>query len=262
MLEIVQVDAFTNEPFRGNPAAVCVLDRPADDAWMQNVALEMNYSETAFLHPVSDGIWRLRWFTPTRESALCGHATLASAHTLWTHHEVAGDTLRFETHAGLLTARRTEDLIALDFPARPVSEVTAHEPLVTALGVTPEFAGQFKDDYLIEVANESIVRAATPDMHALMRLPIRAVVLTAEASTDDFDFVSRFFAPAVGVPEDPVTGSAHCILGPYWKERLSRDPLVGYQASARGGRVETEVDGDRVILRGQAVTTLIGSLTC
>ncbi len=257
---IVQVDAFTDTAFRGNPAAVCLLDGPASEEWMQAVALEMNLSETAFLHPVADG-FALRWFTPTVEVDLCGHATLASAHVLWTDgHLPLETTARFHSSSGLLTARRTGHWIELDFPATPAEAVDPPDALLDALGVPARWVGRNQFDYLVELESEAAIRGLRPDLTQIAQLPARGVMVTSRAESPEFDFVSRFFAPAVGIAEDPVTGSAHCTLGPFWSERLGKSELVAYQASQRGGTVRVRLEGDRVILGGQAVTTLRGDL--
>jgi PhzF family phenazine biosynthesis protein len=255
---IVQVDAFTDRPFAGNPAAVCVLPGPADEAWMQHVAMEMNLAETAFLHREGD-TWRLRWFTPAVEVDLCGHATLAAAHVLWDEgHVPRAQPLRFLTRSGPLGAASRDGWIELDFPAEPAQPATAPPHLLEALGVTGTVAKN-RMDYLVEVADEAVVRRLAPDLARLKLVPARGVVVTARAAAP-YDFVSRFFGPAVGVDEDPVTGSAHCALGPWWAERLGRTSLIGFQASSRGGVVRVEVRGDRVALQGQAVTVLRGEL--
>lgn len=257
---IIQVDAFTTEPFTGNPAAVCLLIEPRDERWMQNVAREMNLSETAFLHRQGDG-FQLRWFTPTTEVDLCGHATLASAHVLWEEGHIEPDQpARFYTRSGLLTAVRKGDWIEMDFPAEPERPAMAPPELIEALGVMPEYVGRNRFDYLVSVASEDVVRAMNPNFALLKTIPIRGIIVTAPSSSETYDFVSRFFAPRVGVDEDPVTGSAHCCLGPFWSERLNKCELIGYQASARGGVVRVGVKGDRVILGGQAVTVLRGEL--
>ena len=262
-LPIIQVDAFTDRPFAGNPAAVCLLPAPADARWMQHVAREMNLSETAFLVRQSDG-FDLRWFTPAVEVDLCGHATLASAHVLWeSGHLAPGTQARFHTRSGRLTADRRGDWIELDFPATRAEPAAAAAGLTAALGVTPRFVGRSRFDYFLEVDGEEVVRGCTPDFGALAGVDARGVIVTsrAAASTGGYDFVSRFFAPRAGVDEDPVTGSAHCALAPYWTRQLGRPELVGYQASARGGTVRVRLQGDRVILGGQAVTVLRGELT-
>jgi PhzF family phenazine biosynthesis protein len=257
---IYQVDAFAAKPFQGNPAAVCLLERPADPAWMQAVAREMNLSETAFLHRQKDG-FNLRWFTPAVEVELCGHATLASAHTLWETAWLAPDAqARFYTASGLLTADRRGRMIEMNFPATPPAATETLPGLTEALGVVARYVGKSRYDYLVEVESEGAVRALTPDFGKLKALPVRGIMVTSAADDDAFDFVSRFFAPGAGVDEDPVTGSAHCSLGPYWAERLGKDTLVAYQASARGGIVRVRLADDRVYLAGHAVTVLRGEL--
>jgi len=257
---IVVVDAFTDRPFAGNPAAVCVMDRAADDGWMQQVAREMNLAETAFLAPEA-GVYRLRWFTPAVEVQLCGHATLASAHWLWESGAVApSEPIAFETRSGRLLAMKQGGWIALDFPAKPATPAEAPAALARALGAAPVAFGVSQFDALAELESEEAVRTLIPDIGALAALPYRGVIVTARAASAGLDFVSRFFAPAVGVPEDPVTGSAHCVLGPYWRRRLMKDDFLAYQASPRGGVVKVGVRGDRVLLGGQAVTVWKGQL--
>jgi predicted PhzF superfamily epimerase YddE/YHI9 len=259
-LRIVQVDAFASRPFSGNPAGVCVLPAPRDERWMQDVAAEMNVAETAFLHPENEG-YRLRWFTPTVEMALCGHATLASAHVLWEEGRLPADRqARFHTQSGLLTADRRGEWIELDFPATPPAPAAAPPGLAAALRVGTRWIGRSKFDYLVEVDSEDVVRGLKPDLAALERVDARGIIVTSRATTPGIDFVSRFFAPQSGVPEDPVTGSAHCALAPYWCEHLHRPELTGYQASPRGGVVRVRLAGDRVMLGGQAVTVLRGEL--
>jgi PhzF family phenazine biosynthesis protein len=285
-----QVDAFTDTPFAGNPAAVLVLPAAVDAQWMQQVAREMNLSETAFVfqggtfpsprdgqspsrlpsprapraeQPPDALDFGLRWFTPGAEVDLCGHATLASAHVLWTEgflHPHA--TARFHTRSGLLTATRAGAWIELDFPATPAAPAPVPAGLLEALGTTSSWVGLGKFDYLVLLRDEAAVRALEPDHRALRRLGVRGVIVTAPATSAGFDFVSRFFAAGVDIDEDPVTGSAHCTLGPFWRERLGRDELVGYQASARGGVVKVKVLGERVRLGGQAVTVARGELLC
>lgn len=256
-----QVDAFTDRPFRGNPAAVCLLEKPADPAWMQDVAREMNLAETAFLSPREDG-FDLRWFTPCVEVDLCGHATLASAHVLWSEGVLPVETpARFHTASGVLTAFRHEDWIELDFPAEPAEAVVLPDELLDALGARALWSGRNRLDDLVEIADPDELAALEPDFGAVRRLTHRGVIVTCRSATPEYDFVSRFFAPAAGIDEDPVTGSAHCCLGPFWAERLGKTTLVGYQASARGGVVRVEARGERVGLFGQAVTVLRGELT-
>lgn len=257
---IVVVDAFTARPFAGNPAAVCVLPQAADEEWMRQVAREMNLSETAFLHR-EDGAFRLRWFTPAAEVDLCGHATLASAHWLWESGTVAAaEAITFQTRSGALLAMQSGAWIALDFPAKPAAGAEPPPELARALGAAPVAFGLSQFDAITELESEAVVKGLRPDSGALGALPYRGVIVTARASSPGFDFVSRFFAPRVGVPEDPVTGSAHCVLGPYWRARLGKDDLLAYQASARGGVVKVGVRNDRVLLGGQAVTVWKGEL--
>lgn len=260
-LRITQVDAFTNRPFAGNPAAVCILSTAADPKWMLNVAREMNLAETAFLVRQQDG-YDLRWFTPEIEMDLCGHATLASAHVLWEEGHLTPNTqARFHTKSGLLTADRKGAWIELDFPATPASPASPPAGLTEALGAKPVFVGRSRFDYLVEVDSEATVRRLAPDLGALARVETRGVIVTSRADKGKYDFVSRFFAPQSGVPEDPVTGSAHCALTPYWSAKLGKKELVAYQASLRGGELRVRLDGDRVHLAGQAVTVLRGELT-
>jgi predicted PhzF superfamily epimerase YddE/YHI9 len=259
-LPIWQVDAFTGRPFRGNPAAVCILPAPRDDAWMQDLAREMNLSETAFLLREADG-WRLRWMTPAIEVDLCGHATLASAHVLWEEAHLAPDAeARFYTRSGPLSARRRGDWIALDFPALPSAPAADAPDLGPALGVRPLGVHRSRFDLVVEVDSEGAVRGARPDFLRLAAMGVRGVILTGPSQDPAFDFVSRFFAPGSGVDEDPVTGSAHCALAPFWAPRLRKQEMTGYQASARGGVVRVRLAGDRVELQGQAVTVLRGEL--
>ncbi len=259
---IWQVDAFTGETFSGNPAGVVPLERPAPETWMRAFAAEMNLSETAFLFPQA-GSWRLRWFTPAAEVRLCGHATLAAAHVLWESGLApAGEPARFATLSGELTAhRRGSGAIELDFPARPSAPAAPPPELAAALGASPEAWRSVDEDGLALFADEWAVRALSPDFAALAGLPVRGVMATAPADAGrDFDFVSRFFAPSIGVPEDPVTGSAHCALAVYWAERLGRETLTGFQVSRRGGRVGVHLAGDRVHLTGHAVTVFTATL--
>lgn len=258
-IPIFQVDAFTRRPFAGNPAAVCLLETAGDEPWMQNVAAEMNLAETAFLVPRGGG-YDLRWFTPTVEVDLCGHATLASAHILWQTGRLARDAeARFETRSGLLAARLCGEWIELDFPSDPPSEHAPPDGLEETLRCKPVWVGKGRFDLLVEAADEATVRALKPDLRAIAGWPYRGVIVTARA-VEKYDFVSRFFGPAAGIDEDPVTGSAHCCLGPYWQERLGGDELLGFQASKRGGEVRVQPLADRCKLFGQAVTVLQGEL--
>lgn len=253
---IYQVDAFTNQPFTGNPAGVCIMPVRGDEAWMQQVAREMNLSETAFLNPDVGG-FHLLWFTPVAEVDLCGHATLASAHILWeTGTLPPGQEANFYTASGPLTARKEGEWIWMDFPALPPQEMTPPTGLAEALGIKPAYIGQNRLDLLVVVDSAGDVRELRPDFARLRSLDTRGVIVTAPSDQPEYDFISRAFFPALGIDEDPVTGSAHCVLGPYWAERLGKNELVGYQASARGGVVRVISKGDRVLLGGQAVTVM------
>jgi PhzF family phenazine biosynthesis protein len=260
-MRIFQVDAFTDAAFAGNPAAVCLLDRPADAEWMQRVAAEMNLAETAFVESRPGG-YLLRWFTPVVEVALCGHATLASAHVLYESGlAAAGQPITFDSASGPLAARHDATGIVLDFPATPASQEEPPPGMLDALGVTAAvWTGRAPEDFLVVVATEDEVTGLRPDPARLMDATIRGTIVTAPAARPGADFVSRFFAPAVGIPEDPVTGSAHCTLAPYWCDRLGRAELTGYQASPRGGTVRVRAAADRVLLTGHAVTVLSGEL--
>lgn len=265
-MKLLTVDAFTDRPFAGNPAAVCFLNEERDASWMQAVAAEMNLSETAFVRPL-EGNWKsgtgfeLRWFTPKIEVDLCGHATLASAHALWTEGVVgSGRAIQFHTRSGVLVCQQKGDLIELDFPATPAQPAEAPGGLIEALGVRPTFVGKSKFDKFVLVESEQAVRLLKPDFARLRELSMRGVMVTSISSDPRFDFVSRYFAPGAGIDEDPVTGSAHCCLGPFWSQRLGKTELTAFQASARGGVVRVRIQGDRVILGGQAVTVLKGEL--
>jgi predicted PhzF superfamily epimerase YddE/YHI9 len=258
---ILVVDAFASEPFRGNPAAVCFPPEPADEDWMRAVAAEMNLAETAFLRPRGDEGWDLRWFTPTVEVDLCGHATLASAHALWeTGRLKPGERARFLTRSGWLECDAIEGGVAMDFPARPAAAAPVPPGLVRALGAEVKWCGRSADDFLVELADATTLRALEPDLAAIATLPVRGVIVTAAGDVPGFDFISRFFAPASGVAEDPVTGSAHCTLAVFWADRLGRTSLRGWQASRRGGAVGMELRGSRVTLSGSAVTVWRGEL--
>lgn len=280
---ILVVDAFTTEPFRGNPAGVVLLEEARSEAWMQAFAAEMKHAETAFLLP-EEGGFHLRWFTPLNEVDLCGHATLASAHALWeTGTLEAGHEARFRTRSGLLTARQTREGIEMDFPSQPpaaveecaadsggvgiVGSVVTHalssavcETIFKGIGARATYVGWNGSDYLLDLENEAVVRGLKPDFPTLAQLETRGVIATARSDSPEYDFVSRFFAPGVGIDEDPVTGSAHCALGPYWGAKLGKEKLTGYQASARGGTVRVVLRGERVGLIGKAVTVLRGTI--
>lgn len=258
--KIFQVDAFTNQPFSGNPAAVCLLGNPREDSWLLQVAEEMNLSETAFLIRVGN-YYELRWFTPVVEVDLCGHATLASAHILWEIGELEkNQPACFRTRSGLLTARLQSSWIEMDFPAEPVDPCDPPDNLLEALNVSAVFVGKNRMDYFIEVETEKIVKNLDPDIRLLETVPARGIAITSLAASQEHDFVSRFFAPAAGIPEDPVTGSVHCGLGPYWAPRLGKTEMTARQLSRRGGIVRVGLKGDRVILGGQAVTIFQGEL--
>ena len=263
-MKLSLVDAFTDVPFAGNPAAVCLLDRDASASWRQSVARELGYSETAFLRPLGSDATEIRWFTPKMEVDLCGHATLASAHFLWEGKiAMAGRPIRFESKSGSLFARGSEGAIELDFPEETAREAPPPPGIVDALGVDPRWFGRNRLDYLVLVERESEVRGLRPDFARLATACSegRGVMVTARSEDPTFDFVSRFFAPSAGIDEDPVTGSAHCCLGPFWAERLGKNDLRGFQASPRGGRVSVRIDGKgRVYLGGAAVTIFRGEL--
>ena len=259
-MTLFQIDAFTREPFGGNPAAVCFLDGEREADWMRKVAAEMNLSETAFLVP-EDDCHGLRWFTPTVEVELCGHATLASAHALWESGRLEPEEdARFRTKSGLLTCRKAGDAIEMDFPALAVRESPPPKGLLDALGVEPVWLGVSRFDVFCEMDSESTVRELAPDHRGLKSVGVRGVIVTAASDGSPYDFVSRFFAPGSGIDEDPVTGSAHCALAPYWAARLGKNEMAGYQASPRGGEVGVRLGGSRVTLVGRAVTTLAGEL--
>ncbi|MFM7529091.1 MAG: PhzF family phenazine biosynthesis protein [Nodosilinea sp.] len=256
---LIQVDAFTNQAYGGNPAAVCPLPGPYAEDWMQRVAREMNLSETAFFYPEADG-YRLRWFTPTTEVDLCGHATLATAHILWSEGYLAEHLqARFYTHSGVLTARRQENWIELNFPTNPSHPITVPAGLEEALGATPIAVMENSLGYLVELESADLVQQLNPNFRALKALPVAGVTVTSQASAP-YDFISRFFAPNLGINEDPATGSSHCCLSPYWRDRLHKTTFLAYQASPRGGVIKLEDEGDRIRLSGQAVTVLKGEL--
>ncbi len=261
---IYQVDAFTDKPFAGNPAAICILDGPADPRWMQSVASETNLSETAFVFKREEGAgggYGLRWFTPMVEVDLCGHATLASGHVLFEEGLVRADELiEFHTKSGVLTIGKKGSWIEMDFPADTIRQADAPAALAAAIGMEPRYVAQTRFDYLVEVGGEEAVRSLKPDFGLLKEISTRGVIVTGVSIMNDFDFVSRFFAPRVGVDEDPVTGSAHCALAVFWAERLGHTDLTAFQASKRGGIVRMSLKGDRVLLRGQAVMVMRGEI--
>jgi PhzF family phenazine biosynthesis protein len=255
------VDAFTDHPFAGNPAAVCLLDVARDEAWMQALAHEIGLSETAYVHPEGD-TFRLRWFTPTIEMSLCGHATLATAHVLWEAGRLApGAPARFQTLSGLLKCVRRGDCIEMDFPAELARPLDPPPDLLKGLRTEPVWTGRSRLDLVAELEDEEAVRSLDVDLESIGRLDARGLIVTAAASTPGFDFVVRCFAPQSGIPEDPATGSAQCTLAPYWAERLAKAELVSYQASARGAVLRARPQGDRVAIGGQAVTVLRGEVS-
>ena len=260
-IPIFHVDAFAEAPFEGNPAAVCLSGDERSERWMQAVASEMNLSATAFVRQV-DRAYELRWFTPAAEIALCGHGTLAAAHVMWAENIVErNESLRFQTKSGILTCDRTGDIIEVDLPATPPTEGVPPPGLFDALHVRPGFAGKSRFDAFVMVESEEIVRSLKPDFHALRGIPgIRGVIVTSTSQDPRYDFVSRFFAPGAGIDEDPVTGSAHCSLAPFWSERLGKSAMPAFQASARGGTVRLRVQGERVVLGGKATGILRGEL--
>jgi len=258
-IPLFHVDAFTDRPFAGNPAAVCLLPTWKEDRWLHAVAQEMNLSETAFLVKKAD-VFELRWITPKVEVDLCGHATLASAHILWQQGEATSGEIQFSTKSGILKASRHGDEIELDFPLKPEEETKAPQGLLEALRVSAKYVGKNQFDYLVEVESEAALRGIAPDFKRLATVPVRGVIVTGRSDDSRFDFVSRFFAPASGVDEDPVTGSAHCCLGDFWRKRLNKSEFVAFQASMRGGVVKVRVANDRAFLGGKAITVAKGEL--
>jgi PhzF family phenazine biosynthesis protein len=259
--KIYQVDSFTSKAFKGNPAAVCILKDAAEKVWMQNVAMEMNLSETAFLYPYKDG-FNLRWFTPAVEVDLCGHATLACSYVLW-ETGVLNPTqqARFYTKSGLLTASKKGQMIEMDFPATPAKDIANVPGLAETLGTKVDYVGKNDYDYVALVDSEETLKNLSPDFGRLEKITERGVIVTSLSDSKGYDFVSRFFAPAAGINEDPVTGSAFCTLGPFWEKRLGKKKFIAYQASKRGGTVFVHVKDNRVVLGGRAVTVLKGELS-
>ena len=257
-----QIDAFTDRPFGGNPAAVVWLETEATTEWMQSVAAEMNLSETAFARRTEDGL-ELRWFTPTIEVDLCGHATLATARAIWSEGLCSSDVpLQFNTRSGVLTCRSVGDMIELDFPATPPTEIAITQQMIESLGTTPTYVGSSRFYQLAVVNSPEVVKSVQPDFRKMSQLPTLGVIVTAKSDDNRFDFVSRFFAPAMGVDEDPVCGSAHCCLAPYWSGKLGKTSFVAYQASARGGILWLRYERDRVILGGKAAIVWRGDCFC
>jgi PhzF family phenazine biosynthesis protein len=258
-IAIYTVDAFTNQAFKGNPAGVCITESAVSEEWMQKVAAEMNLAETAFLHKADD-CYSLRWFTPEVEVDLCGHATLASAHILWLEGYDSDSVLRFKTKSGLLTAAKEDDWIHLDFPLERDTACEAPNFLRQALGVPFKYAGRNRMDYIVELENEDLVKSLNPNMELLKQLEGRGVIVTSRGKDAAIDFVSRCFFPGIGINEDPVTGSAHCCLGPYWQKQLHKSEFSALQISKRGGVLKLKLEGERIRISGQAVTTLRGQL--
>jgi PhzF family phenazine biosynthesis protein len=270
-IRLLHIDAFTDRPLTGNPAAVCFLDQEADTNWMQALGNEMNLPETAFVRPIEGppGSYELRWFTPAIEVDLCGHATIASAHAMWQEQIVSGgQPIYFHTRSGILIATRSGDLIELDFPALQVSVCEPPTGLVDALGIpaaaagqaTPVFTGRTQFDAFLEVESAEQLRQAKPNFYQLARVPTRGIIVTSRSDDARYEYLARFFAPAAGIPEDHATGSAHCALAPYWQPKLGKNKFTAYQASPRGGVIHTELKNDRVLLGGQAVTIFRGHL--
>lgn len=259
-MDIFQVDAFSEALFSGNPAAVIPLRKWINSEDMQLIAAENNLSETAFFVKEKEGNYKIRWFTPETEVELCGHATLAAAHVLYSHLDFKGEKVIFNSHSGRLTVEKSIDMYWLDFPAQPPNPVSAPKLLPEAIGTIPIYTG-VNVDLLVLVENESMVREMKPDMAILKRLDVRGVIITSKSDDDNVDFVTRFFAPAIGVPEDPVTGSSHTVLTPFWSQRLDKNELVSRQLSKRGGVIRCSLQGDRVKIGGSAINYLTGRIS-
>jgi PhzF family phenazine biosynthesis protein len=259
-IEIVQIDAFTSEAYKGNPAAVCLMKGPGNEQWMRHVAREMNLSETAFLYPIKGG-YHLRWLTPTSEVDMCGHATLATAHFLYEQgHEPKNKEIAFKVRAGWVSASKEGELITLNFPVNRPKKVKTPATLAKALGAKPKYVGVYPNAYLVEFASAKTVRELKPDLTALEKLSKAKICVTAKSDSKKYDFISRLFAPKLGIPEDPVNGNSHTALTPYWGTILNRDSLRSYYASARGGEIFVRLEGDRVRISGKAVTVMHAKL--
>ena len=260
-MELYNVNTFTEQAFRGNPAAVCILQEEKEEEWMQQIAKETNLPVTAFIHRIQNN-YVLRWFTPTTEIPICGHGTLASAYIIWKKgYQEADKQISFHTKSGVLTSQLKGDWVQLEFPAIPEKKIIAPDLLIRALGVNLKYVGENKLDYLVEVDSEEIVRSLKPNIQSIAQLPVRGVIVTSRSNTSEYDFVSRFFSPAQGLNEDYVTGSAHCCLGTYWKRKLQKSEFTAFQASNRGGMLKVNVLDDTVFLSGKAVTIFEGNLT-
>ncbi|MFE4429128.1 PhzF family phenazine biosynthesis protein [Peribacillus butanolivorans] len=261
-MELTIINTFTDQPFRGNPAAVCFFSEEKNTEWMQQIAKETNLPVTAFIINLHKNECSLRWFTPSIEIPICGHGTLASSFFLWGKgYAQKNKPIVYQTKSGVLTSKLVDGMVQLEFPSLIEKEAIAPDLLIKALGVVPTYVGQNKWDYLIEVQSEEIVRNLNPDIDLIAQLPIRGIIVTSQSDSSEYDFVSRFFSPAQGLNEDYVTGSAHCCLGPYWKSKLGKNIFQAYQASERGGVIKVEVVEDIVKLSGNAVTIFEGNLT-
>lgn len=260
-MELSIINTFTEQAFKGNPAAVCFLSDEKESSWMQTVAKELNLPTTAFIWFINDE-YHLRWFTPSVEIPICGHGTLASAYFLWEKRYVdKARSIPFHTKSGVIKAQLIDGWIQLQFPAIIEQNVVAPELLIKALGVEPVYVGKSRLDYLVEVESEEIVRNLKPNIDLIAQLPVRGVIVTSHSNANEFDFVSRFFSPAQGIIEDYVNGSSHCCLGPYWKNKLHKTDFTAYQASERGGIIKIKVLGDEIFLSGKSITIFEGKLT-
>lgn len=262
MENIFLINAFTQNPFSGNPAIVCLLDSPPDELWMKKVTKEFNQPVTAFMYPKQDGSYYLRWFSQTKELKHCGHGTIGCAHILWEQGILKADeTVKFHTYSGLFRANHNEGEIQLNFPSYQSKQVEAPQELSDALNIPLTLVEKNQLGYLVELDDEAMVRSIRPDFELLNSLAVTGIIVTSKSNSSSFDFISRYFAPSIGINEDQVTGSAHCALGPYWSKRLEKNPVVGYQASQRGGAIKVKVDGERVQLISHAVTIFKGNLS-
>jgi PhzF family phenazine biosynthesis protein len=259
-MKIYEVDSFTDTQFKGNPAAVCILEKDYEDSVLQDIAMEMNLSETAFIKKVSDNKFNLRWFTPKTEVSLCGHATLASAYILWENNLVEDEEIFFDTLSGILIAKKKGEWIELDLPKGKLKKSEGDEFLLNSFSISPKNIYESDIVYLLEFNKEEEIALLNPDFNLLRKARKEEIIVTSKSNNVNYDFVSRFFAPSIGIDEDPVTGSAHCFLTPYWIERLNKDEVLGFQASERTGYVKCKMYGDRVIIQGKAVIVLNGTL--